>query len=503
LSILYKKNDFDVVGRGIGSIRASYAFHFLPAITINANYGFADSKSDRSIANPFMEVSQTKFSNTVQTRSNTVFDLFLSFIKEFRLAESRIDFTVGLTDQTSSIETSSIGMDGGVTNFFSRPEISASTKATYGRFNYSFKNRYSITLSLREDGVGKFVRNRYNLSRFISFNWSLKDELFLKNATHLTQLNLRISGGNVGEYSGFSNPNSIPLSFNGLSPQTSDRLNVGINFSISNRFFGAIDYLNNVSNDIYRFANLPQTSGFFTILLGEGKIRTEGFESNFNYLVTRRPTCNWRLGANVSYLTKELNDFRGPWVTEGSRGLLYNDSGYPVNSFGVTKQIYDTDGSPLNSVGNRYISKNTPDPWFIFGVSSALSVGKWNFDFLLRGSIGNYVYDYNGLIFGNLQGAAFSENMTTEVLQTKLTTRNNDSDYYLQKASFLRAENIALGYSIENIFKSLRVNLSAIAQNAFVITNYTGQDPEVPNGIDFARYTVPRTFSLRLEIKGF
>jgi len=502
LNSLYKNVDFEEVDRGIGNIKASYSLHFFPAITVTANYGFIDSNSGRSIFKAFPEPTGNRGTNSEQARSNTVFDVYLNYFKKFEFVDSRVDFTIGLTDQKSSIESSSFSSIGGAVSSRGSMNSIVPASASHGRITYSLLNRYSFTFALREDASGRFGTNKYNLASNLGFNWSLKDELFLRHLNYLTRLNLRLSASKTGDYSAFASTGR-PLT-SSLSVQRSDRFNIGIEFSFFDKLFGDISYWRNSASDVFRFVRLPNGSNSSsTVVINNGKINSEGIEADIHYVVGSRKIYNWRLGLNFTYLSNKLDDFLNFWVTDGSQGLLYNESGQSVNSFRITKQIYDSDGSPLNLVGDRYTTNYTPDPRFIFGVSSALSVGKWNFDFLLRGSFGNYVYDYNGLIFGNLQGAAFSRNMTTDVLQTKLTTRNNDSDYYLQNASFLRAENIALGYSIENIFKSLRVNLLAIAQNAFVITNYTGQDPEVPNGIDFARYTVPRTFSLRLEIKGF
>jgi len=197
--------------------------------------------------------------------------------------------------------------------------------------------------------------------------------------------------------------------------------------------------------------------------------------------------------------------------------IQINSVGNPINTFFVYKQKYDESGNPiegeyedLNGDGTinsedlyRFKSSN---PDLFLGFTAQLTYKKWSFGFLARAVIGNYVYN-NTASFTAVQNAMvpappYLSNATSNVLETNFAQPQYFSDYYVQNASFVRFDNINIGYNFGKVFNGL-ANIRAFAniQNAFVITKYTGLDPEVFNGIDNNLYPRPRIFSLGFNVQ--
>jgi iron complex outermembrane receptor protein len=196
--------------------------------------------------------------------------------------------------------------------------------------------------------------------------------------------------------------------------------------------------------------------------------------------------------------------------------------GYRPYSFYVYKQVYNENGSPveglyadLNADGvvnerDRYRYKN-PEPRVYLGLNSNVSYDKWSLNFVMRGNLGNYVYNNvssgNG-VYRNITYPNFLVNLTSSVSETNFANNQFFSDYYVENASFLRMETINLGYNFGRLFNDkVDLRLSANVQNAFVITKYSGLDPEViavgttpSSGIDNNFYPRPRIFTFGVNV---
>jgi iron complex outermembrane receptor protein len=190
----------------------------------------------------------------------------------------------------------------------------------------------------------------------------------------------------------------------------------------------------------------------------------------------------------------------------------------------VYKQVYDESGRPIEGlyadlngdgvVNDRdlYRYKN-PEPRVFFGLNSQVSYDKWSLGFVARGNLGNYAYNnvQSNSAYTNLTTPGFLTNLNRNVLETNFNQRQLYSDYYLENASFLRMENITLGYNFGQVLsEKVSLRLSANVQNAFVITKYSGLDPEVVSapspttpsfaGIDNNFYPRPRIFSFGVNV---
>jgi iron complex outermembrane receptor protein len=153
-----------------------------------------------------------------------------------------------------------------------------------------------------------------------------------------------------------------------------------------------------------------------------------------------------------------------------------------------------------------YQYKN-PDPYAFFGFTTNVSYKRWNAGFVLRANLGNYVYNNVNSTIGTRNavfGTGYLNNAYSDLLNTGITGTKNGyilSDYYIQNASFLRMDNANIGYDFGKIFSgrsNLRLNFNV--QNVFVITKYTGLDPEIQGGVDNNFYPRPRTYTLGVNL---
>jgi iron complex outermembrane receptor protein len=195
-----------------------------------------------------------------------------------------------------------------------------------------------------------------------------------------------------------------------------------------------------------------------------------------------------------------------------------NSVGFRPGSFYVYKQVYDKNNNPIENLFEdrnrdgvinekdryRYMS---PEPDVLLGVNSSLSYKKWTAGFVLRGSFGNYMYNnfnsVRGTYFGILDPNGFLANASRKVLTTNFTTNSVEqllSDYHVENASFLRMDNINIGYNVGKIAKGINMRASLNVQNAFIITKYSGIDPEIAGGIDNNLYPRPRMFVLGVNL---
>lgn len=556
LSLLMLRNDKGTASRSIGNIQFDYRFHFLPELRANLNVGYDVSKSEGTIfvpANSASVFNRGGVNNQYsQSKANKLLEFYLNYVKDLKSIHSRIDVTGGYSYQDFLRESPSypdLNVKGDTINPAGNPFKTQNTLISFfGRINYALQDRYLLTATVRRDGSSRFSpSNRWGTFPSAALAWRIKEESFLKNSRLFSDLKFRLGYGITGQQDVLSDypylarytlsdasaqyqfgnafyrtlrPEGYDANIKWEQTQTS---NIGLDFGFLNgRLSGSIDYYFKKTKDLLSVIPVPAGSNLTNqILTNVGNIENKGVEFVLNASPVQRKDINWDMSFNITYnenkitnLTK-VKDPNFPGVLVGGiaggvgNTIQIHTVGYPTYSFFVYKQVYDKSGKPiealyadLNKDGkitpeDRYRYKS-PEPNVFFGFSSQLSYKKWSLGFVMRGSIGNYMYNNFNSNYGAYRAFSFPNylsNVSSSVLNTNFREFQLFSDYYVENASFLRMDNINIGY---NFGKLLR--LSASVQNAFVITQYSGLDPEIAGGIDYNFYPRPRVYSLGVNL---
>jgi iron complex outermembrane receptor protein len=216
-----------------------------------------------------------------------------------------------------------------------------------------------------------------------------------------------------------------------------------------------------------------------------------------------------------TYLGVDVGDISGGVGNKVQKHMI----GYPAYTFFLFKQVYDADGMPVeglyvdktglggevsgNNENKYYLEDRAPD--YVFGINTSLQYRNLDFSFSGRANIGNHVYNNNNsnrALYQNVYNqSGYLANIPKSIEETEFQTAQYWSDIYLENASFFRMDNISVGYSFNQLItERLTGRISFSVNNAFVITKYSGLDPEVQDGIDRNLYPRPRTFILGLNI---
>ena len=299
--------------------------------------------------------------------------------------------------------------------------------------------------------------------------------------------------------------------------------NIGLDFGFfNNRVNGAVDVFKKVSDNL--IARVPVAAGGLSNynVLNVGKIENEGIEVNLNVVPVKTEKATWDLNFNfskfnpvVTYISQDVSDdyiIRTGGISGGNGNTIQGiTKGQVLNSFYVYQQLYDTNGKPINGA---YVDRNndgvfnesdkyffhSPNPDAIFGFSTKFTYGNWDLGMSMRAVLGNYVYN-NAAANSSIQDIAtngFLKNGEASVLNYQFSSPQYFSDIFIEDASFLRMDNLSLGYNFGDFLGNNKSNLrvTAMAQNVFVITNYSGVDPEVFGNIDNGFYQRPKVYSL-------
>ena len=427
----------------------------------------------------------------------------------------------------------------------------------FGRMNYTLMDRYMLTFTLRDDGSSRFA-DHWAVFPSLALAWKIKNESFLKDVDALSDLKLRLGWGKTGQQDGVSDYGwvhtyDISVGTNGLYPiagldgvlyrpgnytdklkwETTTTYNVGLDFGFLNqRLTASVDYYYRKTTDLLNYAKAPAMSGYKNMMWQNiGSLKNTGIEASISWKPVVTKDFFWQLDYNITYNKNEITDLEGvsdngkPVETGPNAGggtgnyVQAHQVGYPANSFYVYQQVYDADGMPIE---NCVVDRNgdgviTPDDRYLYkspaapvtmGFASRFEYKNFDFSFSLRASFDNYVF--NDVLRGSSNvgptGAwvqsAYMGNHLTDALERNWQTWEltaNQSDYYVQNASFLKCDNITLGYSFSDLFKSAKYHglsgrFSVAASNVFTITKYKGLDPEITNGVDQNMY--PRPFSI-------
>lgn len=547
--------------RQYGNLNFDYKFHFLPELRGVVNVGFDKTKGSSEYLNRFQigngdltqQFAGTKSDGT-QERSNELFDTYLNYVKE--LDKLKVDVTAGYSYQRFENFGENSGNLRDPDSFgtsFADPDVV--NIGFFGRANFSYLQKYLLTLSYRRDGTSRFSKNnRWGNFGGAAIAWNLSDEDFLKDSQVISNLKLRASYGLTGQQNlpgvndlylnryRFGNINSrylfgnatvqstIPSVVNpNLKWEETTTIEFGVDYGLfDNRYNGVLSVFQKTSDDLLFNAALPDGTNFGNSTIQNiGQLEINGIEFTLNGDILKTDDYNWNFTFNATYLDRKITKLanRQDVRTGGTAGGTGNTiqllrEGFAPNSFHVYKQLYDNAGKAiegayldLNGDGiinddDRYL-KDNPNADISLGFQSNFNYKNFDLAFNLRASLGNYVYNNvksSTAQLELLQDNAVLGNLPTSVLETNFLRTSDviNSDIYVEDASYLRMDNITLGYTFENPIKKFSyssLRLWAGVQNVFTLTNYTGLDPEVFNGIDNLIYPRSRNLLVGANIK--
>ena len=429
----------------------------------------------------------------------------------------------------------------------------------FGRASYIAFDRYMLTATIRRDGSSRF-KDHWATFPAVALGWKINEEAFLKNVKVLNELKLRLSWGKTGQQEGIGNYNYFASynvnknNINGRYPilgvndsgllyrpdaynenlkwETTTTWNAGLDFSLfNNRLSGSVDAYLRKTTDLINDADVAAGSNFRNRVKSNiGSLENKGIEMSLTARPIQAGDWHWEVTVNGTYNKNEITELTGESAIVMTGGISAGTGnqcqahavGHPASSFYVFQQVYDEAGKPMEGVfvdrnsdgaitnDDRYFYKSPVAPW-LAGLSSRLQYKNWDFGFSLRASFDNYVFNDTQAGYVNVEkryDSSFNylQNITPTALANGWVTYDHVlSDYFVQNASFLKCDNITLGYSFEDLFNSQFKNkisgrVYVSATNVFTITNYDGIDPEVSGGIDNYIYPRPLTIQVGLNL---
>ena len=549
------------VYRVVGNMEADYRMHFLPDLKLHLAYGY-----DYATGKGYTFIPETAASNYDSKgyyspygpaeKHNNLFTAYLNYSTDIK--KFKIDVTAGYDWQYWKATSPA----GDVYNA-AKESLNQAYKATdqrhalmsyYGRINLSYDSRYMMTATVRRDGTSRFSpETRWGTFPSVALAWNIAEEAFLRDSNVLTDLKLRASYGVTGQQDGIGNYNYLPVYWAGtensqyvgsdgnfvntylpsayvsdLKWETTRSWNAGFDFGfINDRITGSIDYYTRKTEDL--LATVPAAAGTNftkTITTNVGNMESYGIEASINVIPVQTKDWTWEIGANATWQNVTITNLTlidngevtqtlvGPTID--SKYVQVMTEGQAPYSFFVYKQLYDTEGRPIEgayadlkvdgatTIDDRYCY-HSPAADVLLGFNTNLRWKKLSVSATFRASIGNYVYNAMAVNTGALETMRYSapqlSNLHASYLETGFKTRQFYSDHYVENASFLKMDNLTVSYDFGRVFRNaMGLRASLLVQNVFTVTGYSGVDPEVPNGFDSSFYPRPRIVSLSLGL---
>lgn len=561
---LLMMNDRGISDRFFGSFETDYKFHFFPALRAVVNVGFDETNGKRTkLMSPTAGVSprngNTPFGRDEYEFGNyktKLLDTYLAYKKDF--GKLNLEATAGYSYQKFEEVTFNSGNinDPNLPGNF--PETTTETDLVligfFGRAVFNYSNKYILTANFRRDGSSRFPsEDKWLNTPGLAFAWKIKEDFF-KDSKTLSDLKLRLGygvsgqqkldkrfnnvylqqytvGGSASQYYFGSLPVAIAISRPtnpSLRWEETTTYNAGLDYGLfNNRITGAIDAFYKLSDDLFTEAAIPDGANFSNrIIQNIGSFSTKGLEFSLSADVVKKDDFNWNVTFNATKFERRIeelalnSDILLGDLNVGTGGTVQvHREGFTPYSFYLYKQLYDTAGNPiegayadLNGDGiingdDRYIYKN-PDPDATFGFASTMNYKNLDFSFNLRASVGNRIFnivDAGRAQYDQLRDGTVLANMPTSVLNTNFNTTSDVilSDLYVENGSFLRMDNVTVGYTFPKWLDSkASLRLFAGVQNAFIITKYSGLDPEITNdGRDNTIYPRQRQILFGANVK--
>ena len=441
----------------------------------------------------------------------------------------------------------------------------------FGRVNYDYRGRYIVSASIRRDGSSRFGEDeKWGFFPAVTLGWRLSDESFLQNVDAINDLKRRIGWGVTGSQES-GNLRSLPTFgsspggnavlgesiVSGVAPnnfanpnlkwEETTQLNIGLDFGLwSDRVYGSIEYYIKDTDDLLLEFEVPQPAAVPTRLANAGQMENTGIDLALNARVIDRSDLFVEVGATFNANSNEIKNLGGRTQIFTGRssgaglsqintqvltpGEAFGSFLAPVfvgfdsatgeqrcrNASGAEVACSDVPQSEYEIVGNA-------QPDFQYGFTTNVTWKDWDLSFFFRGEQGRDLYNNTGIEYTSKNLANTNVNFLQEALDdpTPLAEAPQYSSRWIQDASFLRMENITIGYTFTNIDALSgivgtirRARIYVAANNLFVITSYDGWDPEVNTeasasvgnipilslGIDYTNYPRPRTFTAGISL---
>jgi len=420
------------------------------------------------------------------------------------------------------------------------------------RTKIDFFNKYLLTITMRADASSLFTpEKRWGYFPSVGLAWRMKDEAFIKNINSINDMKLRLGFGITGNsdirpvagyypyiplfqlanstsqyLTGVNSYNQIPFNLNNVW-ETTTTYNLGVDFDLFKNSFitGSIDVYSRETSKL--FAKVPTFSGQYLTnesVINIGTLTNKGVELNLVVKPVATKNVTWTVNGNISYNYSQVKDLgaapkqqAGAYIPNGTgTPLSYHTVGEQPNSAWVYQQVYDTNGKPIPNVfvdrnGDGVI--NELDKYFVpmrpnwvFGFGTTFTYKQFDLTSSFRGQFGGKVYNAMQMNLANeqhaipTQGNALSNILNQEILFVNTINNVSQSDYFLEDATFLRCESLSLGYRFEKLAKNSSMRVSVGVNNLFLITKYSGPDPENFNGVDQNFYPRPRVWNMGCTI---
>lgn len=497
------------------------------------------------------------------TRENSLLDFYFNYAKD--LGKHRVDAMLGYSWQHffSDDASKTFGNDAepGSEPFNTNYNITENYLVSFfGRVNYSYDSRYMMTATVRYDGSSRFSeKNRWGLFPSVALGWNLAEESWLKD-TFVNNLKLRASWGITGQQdldlTDYPYQANYDLStqfsqyqfgnnwYNFLKPIAYDEnikweetasYNVGVDFAaFDSRLTFSVDAYKKYTSDLlYNSAVAAGTNFATNVITNVGDLENEGLEIQVGGDIIRNDDWRWNVTANATwqntvitrltaspdpnYLGSQYGDIS---IGTGTSALI-NAVGYAPGTYYLYEQVYDENGKPVQNAvvdrngdgaitdGDRYLAGNI-QPDMYYGISTSLSYKNWDLAINAHGVVGNQIFNDFNMAHSSLENAYNNSGCLVNItplyevtgFRELNQTQQNLSDYWLEDGSYLRVDNITLGYNFRELFGSNGPSgrISATVQNPVLVTDYTGLDPETSWGIDGTIWPRPTIFMLGLSL---
>ena len=567
VALLNSQTDTADAYRFIGNAQFDYKIHGFEDLRLNLNLGMDWAKS--AGLTEVAQGSEASWHNTNQSgggshtdydysRLDTTLEFYADYNKTFA-EKHNVDLMAGYSWQRFYSENNSksfrisdkasLGQSVGKGELF--------LISFFGRANYSFADKYLITATLRADGTSRFQNHKWGIFPSVALGWNVMKESFMPDTGKMSTLKLRLSWGETGQQavggyydtfaqflttqqgswyfqdgSQYTNP-IVALGYSAdLRWETTTTYNAGIDLGFWNdRLTAAVDVYQRDTRDILNYIPVPALSNLTNYLnTNIGSMTNKGVEVDLNAILVETRDASWTLGVNAAYNRNKItkltaSDENATGVeTGGISGGTGNNVqmfqvGYPMRTFNLYQQVYDTAGNPVNGVyvdrnndgqinaDDKYLGKHADADW-TFGFNTSFSWKNWTAALSGHASIGNWVYNNvasDTEMLADLWTNQFVSNRVASAPKSMFTQAQYLSDYYLQDGSFLKLDNFTLGYTIPKLFnvtadRPFSMNIFGTVQNICTLTRYTGIDPEIFGGIDSTVYPRPRTFVLGVKL---